>query len=104
MNLSALAIKRPIFISCVVVLTLILGFVSLQKMPVDLFPDVTFPIMFVRVAYPGASPVDIEKLVSKPIEDELGGLSGLNKITSNNLESVAIILLEFKYMYECVKL
>ena len=96
MNLSALAIKRPIFISCVVILTLILGFVSLKKMPVDLFPDVTFPIMFVRVAYPGASPVDIEKLVSKPIEDELGGLSGLNKITSNNLESVAVILLEFK--------
>lgn len=96
MNLSALAIKRPIFISCVVALTLILGFVCLRKMPVDLFPDVTFPIMFVRVAYPGASPVDIEKLVSKPIEDELGGLSGLNKITSNNLESVALILLEFK--------
>ncbi len=96
MNLSALAIKRPIFISCVVALTLILGFVCLRKMPVDLFPDVTFPIMFVRVAYPGASPVDIEKLVSKPIEDELGGLSGLNKITSNNLESVAVILLEFK--------
>ncbi len=96
MNLAALAIKRPIFISCVVALTLILGFVSLKKMPVDLFPDVTFPIMFIRVIYPGASPVDIEKLVSQPIEDELGGLSGLNKITSNNLESVAVILLEFK--------
>jgi HAE1 family hydrophobic/amphiphilic exporter-1 len=96
MSLSSLSIKRPIFISCLVVLMLILGYTSLKKMPVDLFPDVTFPIIFINITYPGASPVDVEKLISKPVEDELGSLSGLNKITSNNLESVGIILLEFK--------
>ncbi|MGZ3743476.1 MAG: efflux RND transporter permease subunit [Pseudobdellovibrionaceae bacterium] len=96
MNLSELSIKRPIFISCIVALMLILGVICLEKMPVDLFPDVTFPILSVQVTYPGASPVDLEKQVSKPIEDELGSLSGLKTMTSNNLDSVAIIILEFK--------
>jgi hydrophobe/amphiphile efflux-1 (HAE1) family protein len=96
MNLSALSIKRPIFISCVVSLMLILGLICLNKMPVDLFPDVTFPIVAIQVTYPGASPIDMEKQVSKLIEDELGSLSGLKTMTSNNLDSVAMIILEFR--------
>lgn len=96
MTLPELSIKRPIFIICVVALMLILGVISLFKMPVDLFPDVTFPIVAVQVTYPGASPVDLEKQVSKIIEDELGSLSGLKTMTSNNLDSVAMIVLEFR--------
>ncbi|UOF02164.1 efflux RND transporter permease subunit [Bdellovibrio reynosensis] len=96
MNLPSLSIKRPIFITCIVLLMLILGFFSLKKMPVDMFPDVTFPVLFVQVTYPGASPLDLEKQVSKPIEDEVGSISGLKTLTSNNLDSVAVIILEFK--------
>ncbi|MFN8945034.1 MAG: efflux RND transporter permease subunit, partial [Pseudobdellovibrionaceae bacterium] len=96
MWLAAMAIKRPIFITCVVALMLIVGLLSLSKMPVDQFPDVTFPIVFVQVPYPGASPVDIEKQVVKPVEDELGSLPGLDKLTSNSLESVGLIILQFK--------
>ncbi|HPI40715.1 MAG TPA: efflux RND transporter permease subunit, partial [Pseudobdellovibrionaceae bacterium] len=96
MNLAELSIKRPVFISCIVALMLILGTVSLFKMPVDLFPDVTFPVIFIQTAYPGASPLDVEKLVSKPIEDELGSLSGLRNISSSNLESISFVTLEFK--------
>lgn len=96
MNLSALSIKRPIFISCIVSLMLILGVICLGKMPVDLFPDVTFPIVGIQVTYPGASPIDMEKQVSKLVEDELGSLSGLKTMTSNNLDSVAMIILEFR--------
>lgn len=96
MNLAEISIRRPIFISCVVILTLVLGGVSLSRMSVDLFPDVSFPILFVQSVYPGASPEDMEKLVSKPIEDELGGLSNLNKISSQNLESLSAVILEFK--------
>lgn len=96
MNLPSLSIRRPIFICCVVILMLILGAFSLKKMPVDMFPDVTFPVLFVQVVYPGASPLDLEKQVSKLIEDEVGSLSGLKTLTSNNLDGVAIIILEFQ--------
>jgi HAE1 family hydrophobic/amphiphilic exporter-1 len=95
MNLAALSIKRPIFITCLVSLMLILGVVAIRKMPVDLFPDVTFPIIFVQSVYPGASPVDVEKLIIKPIEDELGSLSGLKSVTSTAAESVGYVILEF---------
>ncbi len=95
MNLPSLSIRRPITILCVVLLMLILGVFSLVKMPVDLFPDVTFPILAIQVTYPGASPLDLEKQVSKPIEDELGSLSGLKTLTSSNLDGVAQIVLEF---------
>jgi HAE1 family hydrophobic/amphiphilic exporter-1 len=96
MNLPALSIKRPIFISCIVVLMLILGSFSLIKMPVDMFPDVTFPVLFVQVTYPGASPIDLEKQVAKPIEDEVGSLSGMKTLTSSNLDGVAIVIIEFQ--------
>jgi len=96
MNLSELSIKRPIFITCVVALMIILGLISYKKMPVDQFPDVTFPIVFVEVLYPGASPVDAERQISKIIEDEVSSLPGLETVSSYNYDSVATIVIKFK--------
>ena len=96
MNLAALSIKRPIFITCIFALMIVLGIVALKKMPVDQFPDVTFPIVFVEVRYPGASPVDMERQVSKVIEDELSSLPGLDTLSSNNFDSVAAIVIKFR--------
>jgi hydrophobe/amphiphile efflux-1 (HAE1) family protein len=72
------------------------GYVSMKNMAVDQFPDVTFPIVSVYVRYPGASPIDLEREVSKKIEDELSSLGGLETLTSNNYEGAAIILAKFK--------
>lgn len=96
MNLAALSIKRPIFISCVVILMIIMGIISYKKMPVDQFPDVTFPIVFAEIIYPGASPVDVERQVSKIIEDEVSSLPGLETVSSSNFDSLAFILIKFK--------
>ncbi|MGZ5279652.1 MAG: efflux RND transporter permease subunit, partial [Pseudobdellovibrionaceae bacterium] len=96
MNLASLAIKRPIFIVCLVALMLIMGVISMMRMSVDLFPDVTFPVISIQTLYPGASPQDLEKLVSKPIEDELGSLNGLDKLYSQNAEGVSYVTLSFK--------
>jgi len=96
MNLSALSIKRPIFITCVVSLMLVLGVMAMSKMSVDLFPDVTFPAVFIQTYYTGASPEDMEKLVSKPLEDEMGSLPGLDKMYSQNADGVSYVTLFFK--------
>jgi len=96
MNLPELSIRRPSFITALVILMLITGWLSLKKMPVDLFPDVSFPVVVVQVTYPGASPQDMEKLVSQPIEDEVGSLPGLDKLQSLNSESFAFIIMQFK--------
>ncbi len=96
MNLANLAIKRPIFITCIVALMIVVGLFSLKKMPVDQFPDVTFPVVSIEVQYPGASPVDVERQISKVLEDELSSLPGLDTLTSNNYDSDGIIIAKFK--------
>ena len=96
MNLAEFSIKRPVLITCVMTLLIVLGVMSLNKMPVDQFPDVTFPIVFAEVMYPGASPVDVETQISKVIEDEVSSLSGLETVSSYNYDSVAVIVIKFK--------
>ena len=95
MSLAELAIKRPIFMACVVLLSLIAGLMSMSKLGVDLFPDVTFPVVTVTIPYPGSGPAEVETLVSKPVEDELSTLSGIKRLSSVNQEGVSTVIAEF---------
>lgn len=95
MNLASLSIKRPVFITCIVTVILVVGWLSLKKLPVDLFPNVTFPIVTVTTVYPGAGPEEVETLVSKVYEEELSNVPGLKKLSSQNLENVSVIIAEF---------
>lgn len=96
MSLAGLSIRRPVFIASVVILSILMGLASIRKLGVDLFPEVSFPIVVVQTIYPGASPNDVEVLVSKVIEEELGSLPGLKKLSSQSLESVSVVVAEFK--------
>lgn len=95
MNISELSVKRPIFMSCILVGMLVLGVLSFTKLPVDLFPDVTFPVVTATVPYPGAGPKEVETLVSKPLEEEFSGISGVKNMRSINSEGVAFVVAEF---------
>ncbi|MBI1860515.1 MAG: efflux RND transporter permease subunit, partial [Deltaproteobacteria bacterium] len=95
MNIIDLSIKRPIFMTCLVILMLAVGFLGLKRMPVDLFPDVTFPVIVVSIPYPGAGPSEVETLIAKPIEDELSTLAGIKTLRSINKESLGITIAEF---------
>ncbi len=95
MNLADLSIKRPIFITCVVILSFAAGLISMSRLGIDLFPDVTFPVVVVTTPYPGAGPTEVETLVSKPIEDELSTISGVKRLTSENREGSSVVIVEF---------
>jgi HAE1 family hydrophobic/amphiphilic exporter-1 len=95
MNLADISIRRPIFMTCLVLLSLVAGLGSIMSLGVDLFPDVTFPVVIVTTAYPGAGPAEVETLVSKPIEDELSTLSGIKRLSSTNQEGVSTVVAEF---------
>jgi len=95
MNIAELSIKRPIFITCIFILILTLGGLSLAKLGVDLFPDITFPVVSITTYYPGASPSEVETDVSKIMEDEIGSISGLEDMYSNNKDGVSIIVCQF---------
>ncbi len=95
MNISELSVKRPIFMSCVLAAVLVLGVMSMKQLPLELFPDVTFPIVTVQTVYPGAGPEEIETLVTKPIEEELGSIAGVKNIRSISRESLSMVVAEF---------
>jgi HAE1 family hydrophobic/amphiphilic exporter-1 len=95
MDLASLSIKRPIFITCVVILSLAAGLISMSRLGLDLFPDVTFPVVTVTTPYPGAGPAEIETLVSKPLEDELSTISGIKRLTSESREGTSVVVAEF---------
>ena len=96
MNLAKLAIKRPTFVTALLVSILILGLVCLNKLDVRMFPDVEYPYVLVMISYPGAGVADIEKLVTKPIEDTLSGVSGLKHSGSISQDNISIVYCEFE--------
>lgn len=96
MSLAELSIKRPIFISCIVILMLVLGWTCFKRLSVDKMPDTTFPTITITTKYSGAGPAEIETMVTKPLEDEISTVSGLKRLTSRNFEGVSQITAEFK--------
>jgi len=95
MNLAKLSIERPTFITCLVILSVVAGVMLFKSLGVDLFPDVTFPVVTVTTPYPGAGPSEIETLVSKPLEDEISTLSGIKRLSSINQEGISVVVAEF---------
>ncbi len=96
MNLSAIAIKRPVFTVMVTVALMVFGLLGLSRLGTDLFPDVSFPVVVVNVPYPGASPAEVEQLVSKPIEDAVISLNGIDRVRTQSREGMSQTLILFK--------
>ncbi len=96
MNLADLSIRRPIFITCIVLLMLVVGWTSFRSLPVDLFPNVEFPIVTVSVPYRGAGPSEIESLITEPIEEEISTIAGLKRLNSKSVEGLSQVVAEFQ--------
>jgi HAE1 family hydrophobic/amphiphilic exporter-1 len=97
MNITDVSIKRPLAISMVFLAVIIFGFISVTNLPVDLFPNVTFPMMVVLTTYSGAGPEEIETQITEPLEEILGTVNNINKVTSTTSENVSSIFLEFEW-------
>ncbi|HMW61487.1 MAG TPA: efflux RND transporter permease subunit, partial [Leptospiraceae bacterium] len=95
MSIASVSIKRPIFITSIVLVIIFTGAFSLLKLGVDLFPDVNFPFVVVSTVYTGAGPEEVENLISRPLEEELSSLQGVKRITSRSQEGFAVVFVEF---------
>ncbi len=96
MSLPALSVKRPVFITSIVLLMLFTGAYSLKKLPVSLFPETNVPFLNITTLYPGAGPREVELAVSKHLEDELSTLEGVKKVSTNSLDSLSMVWVEFR--------
>lgn len=95
MNIARLSIKRPILITSIVLTLLIVGMIAMNRLGIDMYPDVQFPYVVIQTIYAGSAPEEIETLITKPIEDEVSSISGLKRVTSYNMESVSVVVAEF---------
>jgi multidrug efflux pump len=71
------------------------GIMSYNALPKEQFPDVVVPTIFVSTVYPGASPTDMEQLVTKPIEKQLKGINGVKKVSSYSVQDFSNVIVEF---------
>ncbi len=95
MVISDTSIRQPVFITMLMVLTIVIGFLAYTTLPVNLLPDISVPVVAVTIPYPGAGPESVADQVAKPIEDTLNTLSGVKHITSNSSEGISTLIVEF---------
>ncbi len=95
-NISELAIKRPVSTIMLIFTLLVFGLISYSRLSVELFPSISFPIIVVSTTYEGASSKEIETLVSKPIEDVISSINGIEHIRSNSGGGSSVVIVEFK--------
>ncbi len=96
MFLSDVSIKRPVFATMMMVALVVLGVVSYQRLAIDEYPDITYPVVIAQTSYPGASPEVMMRDVSKPIEQALNTVQGIKEITSTSLEGASLVRLQFE--------
>lgn len=97
MKLVETSIKRPVGVIMFVVVALVLGAISLQSLKVDLFPEMEIPVAVVATSYSGASPQEIEELISKPIESAVSTVSGLDTLQSTSQAGASLVIMMFDY-------
>ena len=88
-------VSRPVAILMVALAAVVFGYLSLGQLPVTLMPELTYPTLTVRTSYPGAAPEEVENDIGRPIEEALGVVGGLQKISSINRAGVSDVVLEF---------
>jgi len=95
MNITSLAIKKPITTLMVSLAILLFGVISLFHLPVDLLPDVNFPIMTVETEIPGYSPPEVESTITKPIEEMVGTMNNVRAVRSVSSEGLSVVRIEY---------
>ncbi|RNF38983.1 efflux RND transporter permease subunit [Planococcus salinus] len=95
MKIWDFSIKRPKFTIVIMLILLLLGVVSLTRLPIQLLPDVEAPVAAVATTYPGAGPESVLTDVTEELESDLSTISGLNQLSSQTSEGSSVIILEF---------
>ena len=92
---TRVSLKNPVFATMMMLALVVMGLFSLQRLKVDQFPNIDFPVVVVITDYPGASPEIVESEVSKKIEEGVNSIAGINALTSRSYENQSVVVIEF---------
>ncbi len=96
-DLSSFTTRRPVAITMVFVAAVVFGFFSYGRLPVNLMPELSYPTLTVRTEYPGTAPEEVENDISRPVEEALGVVGGLRRVSSISRAGVSDVVLEFTW-------
>ena len=93
---TQVSLRNPVFATMVMLAFVVLGAFSYQRLQVDQFPNIDFPVVVVTTTYPGASPEIVESEVTKKVEESVNAIAGINKLTSRSYENQSVVIIEFQ--------
>ncbi len=97
MKLAEVSVKRPVTIIMLMLIIILLGTVSLTRLPVDLFPEMEIPVAVVMTEYGGVGPQEIEKLITNPVEGAVSTVENIDTVTSTTTQGRSVVIVQFKY-------
>ena len=97
MNISRFSVDRPVLTIMVALIVIIIGVVSFSRLPIDLMPDITYPTLSISTDYENASPEEIEELITRPIEEAMSAVPGVEEVTSVSAEGSSSVRVNFSW-------
>ncbi len=97
------SIKNPVFATMMMAACLVLGLFAYQRLSIDQFPNVNFPVVVVQTEYPGASPESVETDITRKIEEAVNTISGLKTLASRSYEGLSVVIAEFQLTVDPVR-
>ena len=93
---TRVSLKNPVFATMVMLAFVVLGLFSYQRLQIDQFPNIDFPVVVISTEYPGASPEIVESEVTKKLEEGVNSIAGINALTSRSYDSQSVVIIEFQ--------
>jgi hydrophobic/amphiphilic exporter-1 (mainly G- bacteria), HAE1 family len=97
MAISSIAIKRPVSVIMLMITMVGMGILGLKNMPVDLMPNMNVPVVMIQTTWIGATPEDMDSLVTRKIEEVMPNIEGIKEMNSTSSENSSFVVLEFDY-------
>ena len=96
MNLPEFSIRKPVSVIVAMIIFITIGVISIMKLPLEMMPDTSFPGLMVQVPYPSSSPEEVERIITRPLEDILATINNLESFSSTSSASSSFIHMQFK--------
>jgi len=97
MKLPEFSVDRPVTVTMLILIIVVVGVVSLSNLGLDLMPDITYPVMSVVTSYEGVASEEMESVVTKPIEEVVATVKNVKKVTSFSQEGLSAVMVEFEW-------
>jgi HAE1 family hydrophobic/amphiphilic exporter-1 len=97
MKLSDTSVERPVTITMFILVVVLIGSIALTRLPMDLTPDIEVPFLMITTSYSGASPEEVEELVTRPIEQSVAVIDGLDTLNTTSSEGLSRVMLQLNY-------